>query len=567
MSDRFFHSCLLALLCYATFASAQISPGKLSKYHAELEGLKNCTQCHQLGKDVADDKCLNCHSSLKSRIDAGLGYHSSSAVKYKNCSGCHSDHHGVEFELVFWKNGIEKFSHDLTGYRLEGKHQISDCRKCHVKSFISSDLSNDKNLNRERTYLGLSGSTCVSCHVDEHVDQMSDDCLKCHDYKWWKPASGFSHDSTRYRLTGKHVETECLKCHPLIPTMESETSHLIPKPDSDGKYARYSNIEFSSCKSCHKDTHLGKFGDNCEKCHTTTGFNDLLGGSAQFDHSATDYPLKGKHVNVECGKCHTGKKLTDAISFERCIDCHKDSHNGQFARRTDRGACESCHTVSGFSPSEYTLQQHQESSYPLTGSHLATPCIICHRVQDDGLDSRFRFKDMSCKGCHKDIHEGQADKWVRLRGCEHCHTTASWSDLAKFDHDSSRFRLVGKHRHTACVKCHQIADKLVLQPLAMKCAGCHEDIHRKQFEQVGADGLVTACDRCHRSEAWKQVIFDHNRDSRYKLDGAHQKVECARCHQRLQGEDGESYIVYKPIGVECADCHGGSVPKGKIKLK
>ncbi len=68
----------LAMICWwmafgmlATWipATAQISPGKLSKAHAHLEGVANCTQCHTLGKKVSNEKCMACHSENKSSVD------------------------------------------------------------------------------------------------------------------------------------------------------------------------------------------------------------------------------------------------------------------------------------------------------------------------------------------------------------------------------------------------------------------------------------------------------------------------------------------------------------------
>lgn len=35
---------------------AQLSPGELSKPHSKLEGLSNCTKCHELGEQVKKRK-------------------------------------------------------------------------------------------------------------------------------------------------------------------------------------------------------------------------------------------------------------------------------------------------------------------------------------------------------------------------------------------------------------------------------------------------------------------------------------------------------------------------------
>ena len=76
---------------------AQISPGDLTKAHADLEGIFKCTQCHILGDKVSNDKCLECHKEIKSRIDQKKGYHASREVRGKDCAVCHSEHHGRNF--------------------------------------------------------------------------------------------------------------------------------------------------------------------------------------------------------------------------------------------------------------------------------------------------------------------------------------------------------------------------------------------------------------------------------------------------------------------------------------
>jgi hypothetical protein len=77
------------------------SPGQLASSHAALDSQDKCNDCHVNGsKDLSNDKCLNCHdhNDLRSRINAGKGFHASPAVKGKNCQTCHSDHKGRGFD-------------------------------------------------------------------------------------------------------------------------------------------------------------------------------------------------------------------------------------------------------------------------------------------------------------------------------------------------------------------------------------------------------------------------------------------------------------------------------------
>jgi hypothetical protein len=546
------------LLLSSLAAQAQISPGKLSRAHEKLEGLTNCTSCHELGqKEISSAKCLECHTALQTRIAAGQGYHNSAEVRAKACSECHSDHNGREFELVRWPQGQNSFNHSTEGYVLEGAHRKAQCRDCHKPAFFAvAALTTPAGVNRERTFLGLSRE-CLHCHQDEHRDQLTDNCSDCHGYDAWSPAPKFSHSKTKYLLTGKHQEVDCAKCHSLQPAAEFASGRL-PKKEHIGTFARYGGLDFQNCTPCHKDPHENKFGQNCQGCHTTANFHQIVG--KLFDHNKTDFPLLGKHASVECAKCHKSSKTTDPIAYKKCSDCHKDAHAGQLADRTDKGACETCHTVDGFVPATYTLERHQECRYKLTGSHFAVPCLACHTKPAADQSAKFDFADLTCKGCHKDPHQGQLDKWIAQGGCEFCHSTETWHSTT-FDHKLSRFALEGKHREKPCLSCHMVRkigtseNVMWMKPIAIDCNSCHKDPHQGQFVRAEQGEQAANCQRCHTSQSWKDLTFVHNRDARYALDGAHAKVTCAECHPSTVNAENVSFVVYRPLKSECADCH------------
>ena len=85
--------------------------------------------------------------------------------------------------------------------------------------------------------------------------------------------------------------------------------------------------------------------------------------------------------------------------------------------------------------------------------------------------------------------------------------------------------------------------------LSTACATCHEDKHKGQ---VG-----DKCERCHTVAKWKDVTrFDHS-TAKYKLTGAHAKVDCAKCHATLPSSDCRLRVIrYTGIPfAQCADCH------------
>ncbi len=188
-----------AILVFLNTANiyAQLSPGDLTKAHANLEGLSNCTKCHELGDKVTNTKCLDCHKDINSLLVKNIGYHSSPEVKNKECSKCHSEHNGRNFQIVRFDE--KKFDHSTTGFVLKGKHSQIKCAECHQSKFIKDpDLKKRKN-----TFLGLS-TNCVNCHEDVHQNTLGSNCGNCHSNDSFKPATKFDHNTAKFRLTGLH---------------------------------------------------------------------------------------------------------------------------------------------------------------------------------------------------------------------------------------------------------------------------------------------------------------------------------------------------------------------------
>ncbi len=110
---RFFFS-LRFNAVFLSILYAQLSPGDLSQVHADLEGLLNCTKCHEIGEKVLPQNCLSCHIILNDRIKAGIGLHADSG--FGDCADCHSEHHGRKYKLIYWDDGQENFEHKETGF-------------------------------------------------------------------------------------------------------------------------------------------------------------------------------------------------------------------------------------------------------------------------------------------------------------------------------------------------------------------------------------------------------------------------------------------------------------------
>lgn len=591
-------------MCYG-----QISPGDLSKAHAEFEGMSKCTLCHELGEKVTDAKCLDCHKDIQTLLTNKTGFHASPEVNKKDCIVCHSDHHGRNFDMVRFDE--DNFKHDLTGYVLEGKHEVVDCRKCHAPD----NIQDTEIKKRPNTFLGLDRK-CLSCHDDFHQETLSTDCLSCHNMEAFNPAPNFDHNEADFNLLGKHLEVDCIECHETttkngkdfqvfkdIPFNDCKSCHDDPHNDQiDGKclqchtetsfsdfkgkgrfdhnitkfnlkgkhnkidcfscHAKTSNpltvfqdkitTNENNCVKCHNDIHEGKYGNECAKCHKESSFLSLRSMNF-FDHTITDYPLEGKHLEVDCKQCHK-KRYATPIDFSACNKCHNDYHKGEFKENGITPDCVSCHSLeNGFDYSLFTVEQHQQTSFPLEGAHDATPCYACHVSEKE---KRWTFVDLGseCIDCHQDLHEGYiSEKYYPKNDCAVCHLNDSWS-LVNFDHGLTAWPLDGKHLEVDCRDCHfEMADnKMVKQSfnnLASNCIQCHENIHNDTFAINGK----TDCIRCHVTDSWFPKKFNHNNTS-FPLKGRHEQVECRLCHTTTL-VDGKNKVEYKIGKFECIDCH------------
>jgi hypothetical protein len=372
--------------------------------------------------------------------------------------------------------------------------------------------------------------------------------------------SQFDHSKTAFPLLGKHRAVDCAACH-RSGDFKAPVAHTF-------------------CADCHRpDPHSGQFakrkdGDKCESCHTVEGFKP-----AKFtvqDHASSGYPLEGAHFKVACSACHipAGKATKFKIKFAQCTDCHKDTHAGQFAAAPILNRCESCHTVKSFAPSSFTLARHKQARFILVDAHLAVPCADCHQAKRKNASSPvpYHFQELSCTTCHEDVHRGQFSKQMaakrrdgRTAGCEACHGVKDWHDVTKFDHDQTAFALTGTHKGVACMDCHKPPNmetnlrNVSFQSAPTQCDRCHEDPHGRQFAH---NGVVPACDQCHRTMKWKPSLFDHEKTA-FSLKGAHEQVQCRACHKETREADGKQVLFYKPTPKECAACHGANVPVEK----
>lgn len=606
--------CTLVVLLTAVRLQAQLSAGPLSNAHQGLEGLSNCTKCHEIGNKVSNSRCLECHSEIKSRIDQNRGYHATSEVRSKECAQCHSDHHGRKFDMVRFDE--KNFNHNATGYELTGKHRQIDCRACHQPNYVA-DAGLKK---RSETFLGLQ-QQCLSCHDDYHQKTLSKDCASCHQTDAFAPASKFRHEKTRFALLGKHRETGCVECHP------KETRN-------GADFQRFAGVAFNSCVACHQDPHQNHLGTNCKECHVEQSFEQLA-SLKSFNHQKTGFPLKGrhrqtdcaachqmatatpatvfqdrintktnecakchedvhqqafgtdcaschheesfrkvahienfnhaltgfaltgKHASVDCRKCHT-ESFTKPLPHQVCADCHSDYHDNQFAdSRGGKPDCARCHHVENFAGSLFDPEAHQHTRFPLTGAHEATPCLACHLKANNArsVPSKWQFRNIGirCADCHNDPHAGVLKPdFYPDHACDQCHNNTHWRRNIQFDHGRTAFALQGKHASLSCGACHQKTQEAQGPPFAGLPTQCAGCHSDPHAAQFVRDGR-TDCGRCHGMEKWPIEHFNHDRTA-FKLEGKHVGLACVQCHKKTIVQ-AQEVVQYKFEAVACTTCH------------
>ncbi|MBN2524921.1 MAG: hypothetical protein JXR76_00920 [Deltaproteobacteria bacterium] len=202
-------------------------------------------------------------------------------------------------------------------------------------------------------------------------------------------------------------------------------------------------------------------------------------------------------------------------------------------------------------------------------------CLTCHRPlaerirKQQGFHGQKQIRKQRCEKCHPE-HRGQEASLVDWT--KSSISGAPPTSKKQFDHLQTGWPLKGAHAKAECADCHQsrrIKDAKVLaylkttrdaetfQGLSTACIDCHFDEHRGQ--------LKAACDKCHTEKSFKPVSkFTH--DKYWKLEGAHKKVPCIKCHLEQTDATYSQKAFPKPRAAtylkmngiphdSCTDCH------------
>ncbi|MCL4305895.1 hypothetical protein KJZ99_08265, partial [bacterium] len=294
----------------------------------------SCQQCHVGGVfEGTPGQCIDCHlADYNGTTDPDH----EAAQMSTACLECHTT-----------SNWNSTFNHNNTQFPLTGAHVQTSCQQCHVGGVFE----------------GTPGQ-CIDCHLADYNGTTDPDhaavgistaCLACHTTESWD--MGFDHQTTNFPLTGAHVQTSCQQCH-VGGVFEGTPGQCI-----DCHLADYNG-------TTEPDHAAAQFPTTCQTCHSTSNWNST------FNHSNTNFPLTGAHIQTSCQQCHVGGVFEGTSG--QCIDCHLADYNSTSEPDHEAvgisTACLACHTTESWDMGF----DHQTTNFPLTGAHVQTSCQQCH---------------------------------------------------------------------------------------------------------------------------------------------------------------------------------------------
>lgn len=314
----------------------------------------------------------------------------------------------------------------------------------------------------------------------------------------------------------------------------------------------------------------GLLKDACGTCHTANGWKSIK-VAATFQHAARVFPLDGAHERASCGSCHTSLEFAKAPTT--CASCHQDVHKGELG-----ASCSTCHNTRSFLDRATMQRTHELTRFPLRGAHAGADCTSCHVPAAAGR-AQFVNTPTQCSSCHlEDYRNAAAPNHAAANigsDCASCHTVATWQG-AGFDHSRTAFALTGAHIAQTCADCH--SDK-VFTGKSSQCVSCHQPQY-DAAKDPPHQGFPTECSSCHTTQTFDGATFDHNKDTKFALTGAHITTTCAACHaDRVYAGKSQSCVschqpqydatlsprhVAAGFSTNCAECHTTATYRGAV---
>ncbi len=348
--------------------------------------------------------------------------------------------------------------------------------------------------------------------------KLSINCADCHTAdSWTRMASpmAFSHEKTRFPLTGQHARAACRQCH---ATLVFDQAPL-------------------RCEQCHQDVHRGELGASCDRCHNPQSWlvPDMI-----ERHAQAGFTLVGAHRTAPCQACHVNEQQHEFVGLSTdCYTCHRADYDATAMpphRASGMGTdCATCHSMNATNWGGSF--DHASTGFPLTGVHASISCSSCHGSKGFGK------LPTDCASCHMGefnatVNPNHASAGIPTQ-CQTCHTTAAWQP-ASFDHSKTSFALTGAHVNVPCASCHKNG---VFAGTPTACSSCHTaDYNATTDPNHAAAGFPLTCQTCHTTTAWTGATFNH---TWFPMTHGNAAGVCATCHT-----NPTDYSVF-----QCTNCH------------
>jgi Zn finger protein HypA/HybF involved in hydrogenase expression len=275
---------------------------------------------------------------------------------------------------------------------------------------------------------------------------------------------------------------------------------------------------------------------DCAVCHSPDGWK-VEGNPLEFRHEKVGFTLDGSHSGTSCRSCH--RSLVFNQVGTACADCHKDPHQGELGFR-----CEACHTSRTWTNRHDMFQKHPGTLFPLLATHANIDCESCHRGQQP---NQYATTPTECGTCHvRSFNNARSPNHVTAgfsRRCEDCHLVNSTTWYQTNYHHPDTYPLIGAHASARCGDCHTTT----YRGTPRNCVSCHlKDYNGTTDPNHRAGNFPTTCNSCHSETAWRPARSVNHNLTRFPLTGAHQQVDCGRCH--VNGR-------FAGTPTDCFSCH------------
>ena len=359
----------------------------------QLEGAhmpiaNSCNDCHNGNYNETPNTCAGCH--LEAHNQTTNPPHVASQFP-TTCADCHTQN--------VWSPA--NWDHDNLYFPIySGNHngEWIVCSDCHPSQGNFQDFTctaachPQPEMNNEHQGVGgylYNNAACYSCHPTGSAE------------------GTFNHNTSGFPLTGAHITTQCIQCHP-------------------NGYTGTSTV----CFSCHGQDYNQTTNPNhaainiptdCNTCHTTNP-NWV---PATFPIHNNYYVLAGAHTAIanNCAECHNGNYNSTPNT---CVGCHLDDYNQTtnppHAASQFPTSCLDCHTQNGWTPATW---DHDNLYFPIySGEHegewdacsdchpnpgnyaLFTCTTACHPQSEMNNEhqgvSGYSYTSTACLNCHPD---------------------------------------------------------------------------------------------------------------------------------------------------------------------